>query len=116
MRIDWHRSWLLALAVGACSLNPQPDLPGEQSGTGPSGAAGSKGSGGASSNAAGGAAFGGSSPITTPGGGTFDSGADAGAVGGFVGEAGIGGEGPGAQEAGASGEGGTPQLAPGPAR
>ena len=27
MQIRWHRCWLLALAVSACTLNPQPELP-----------------------------------------------------------------------------------------
>jgi|SRR5450631_2443053 len=115
MRIRWHSLWLLGLAVGACSLNPQPELPGDNLGSS-SAAGGSNGSGGTASSAAGGANGVAGTGVTEPNGGGFDSGADAGATGSSIGEAGAGGEGPGGQEAGASGEGGALQLAPGPAR
>jgi hypothetical protein len=108
MRIRWHRSWLLGLAVGACSLNPQPDLPGESAGSATPTATG--GSPGVAGSSAGGApasgGVSGSGAVLLPGTGGLDT--DAGSVTtGAAGEAGASAE---------AGEGGAPQLAPGPAR
>lgn len=44
MRARWHKWWLVALASTACTLNPQPDLPGGEPGRGASnGSAGGAG-------------------------------------------------------------------------
>jgi hypothetical protein len=108
MRIRWHNSWLFGLALGACSLNPQPDLP---AGSEPAAVAGTS-SGGASSS--GGAAFGvdtgGSDVAIGAGAGTGT--ADHGCAGQSEDEGGAGG----LAEGGAGGESGAAQLAPRPAK
>lgn len=88
MRARWHKWWLVALAGTACTLNPQPDLPGADRGT----------SGGGDD---------GVGINTPPGGGATTSTADGGALTVPVtGTSGEGGEAGARGEAGASGEAG----------
>ena len=108
LRIGRHNSWLFGLALGACSLNPQPDLPGE---SGPAAVAGTS-SGGASSSAGAtsGVDTGGSGPVIGADAGTGT--ADQGSAGQNENEGGAAG----LAEAGAGGESGAIQLAPRPAK
>jgi hypothetical protein len=110
MRTRWHKSWLLALLVAACGLNPHPEIPGVADGDDPrvpqTGAGGSS-SGGSKSGAAG------NGNVGVPSGGALTE--QPGVGGRFeYGEAGDSGmsEG-GAAEGGAAG---ADQLAPGPPR
>jgi len=111
MQIRWHSCWLLALAVSACTLNPQPELPVAPAAPSDNpGSAGSRNGVGAPTSAAGsaGAAAVPGGPIVSPGAGGASAAGD-----GANGEAGAVGA-----EAGASGEAGASagQLAPGPTR